>query len=162
MDAVASAVADFVLAAQDLPDLVNVVHPRRVGWHEILEHVNRHLSSPLPFVSFDEWVERVASWSANPTAGDLKQVVRSSLLESLVWLTVVFLLQPAIKLLDFFRGMAIANRYRPASENVEAGGAPVFSTLKLEASSRTIQKLLPLNENHAGSWVSYWESKHFL
>ena len=92
MDAVASAVADFVLAAQDLPNLVNVVHPRRVGWHEILEHVNRHLSSPLPFVGFDEWVERVASWSANPSAEDLKQVVCSSLFDPLIRSIIILLL----------------------------------------------------------------------
>ncbi|KAJ3555456.1 hypothetical protein NM688_g2570 [Phlebia brevispora] len=144
MDAVASAVKDLIVARTKLPELVNLVHPRRVAWHKILEDINKYLlDTPSPFISFEEWVGRLEAVSKTATAEDLERV-------------------PAIKLLDFFKGLAMANAFRTTPNTVEAGGTPIFSTDKLEAYSSAIRNLLPLDEEYAKSWVTYWKSKHFF
>ena len=67
------------------------------------------------------------------------------------------LLKPALKLLDFFRGLARA-------ELTESGGAMAlaFDTSRLLRSSPAMRELQPMSENHAKAWVQYWKSKGFI
>ena len=55
------------------------------------------------------------------------------------------ILQPAIKILEFFRHLA--------DEDIG------FSTDNLQRLSPTVQELEPLGQAHADAWISYWKRK---
>ena len=76
MDAVAAVVKDIVLVSGKLPSLVNVVHPRRSSWSDVLENVNKHLpQGRLPFIPFSDWIRKLEERSIFATAEDLNRMV---------------------------------------------------------------------------------------
>ena len=72
-------------------------------------------------------------------------------------------LQPAIKLLEFFRRYDDVNLSDSATQN-EAGGLPSLSTEKVQRMSEFMrpEKLQQIGDDDAKRWVSYWHSVGFL
>ena len=58
-------------------------------------------------------------------------------------------LQPAIKILDFFRGLG-------------KGARIVFATDELQKRSAAVRKLDPIGKEHAEAWVAYWRAKELF
>ena len=73
MDAVASAAKDLVVSSDQLPALVNVVHPRPIHWRDVIENINSSLDQPLKIVPFEDWLKAVES---NPSRGDSEELIR--------------------------------------------------------------------------------------
>ena len=69
------------------------------------------------------------------------------------------LLQPAIKLIEFFRRMAQVDQVacQQGKEDGEVGGQPTFSTEKVQMMSGTMKQLSTLGKEDAGLWVKYWK-----
>ena len=66
MDAVCHTIQDFITVEEDekdLPELVNIVHPCPVTWHDVMLHISNSLRSEtgsrLPYIPFDEWMVRL-------------------------------------------------------------------------------------------------------
>ncbi len=73
------------------------------------------------------------------------------------------MMQPAVKLLDFFAGIAKRNS-QAAEEKLEIDslGLPILDTAKLQHFSATMRDIQPLGPHHAQSWIKYWKKKSFL
>jgi hypothetical protein len=71
-----------------------------------------------------------------------------------------FVLQPAIKLLEFFRGLAHADTtiLHSGGKDSESGGLPKFDTKKVQSISPTINRLEPIGAKDAERWVRYWNA----
>lgn len=73
------------------------------------------------------------------------------------------LIQPAIKLLEFFRGMSAADEaMRKSGQTDREGGMASLSTCKSQAASKTMAEVLPIGVEDAQRWVHYWISKGFF
>jgi hypothetical protein len=68
--------------------------------------------------------------------------------------------KPAIKLLEFFRTIAAADRAISSTGriDVESGGLSRFATAKAEGASLTMRELPPISAQDAERWVRYWNS----
>ena len=75
MDAVSGAFTNLVLADTDLPQLVNLTHPRRVSWRDIFKNVNTQLNPRLPFLPYSEWLSKLEQLSENAGPEDMEKVV---------------------------------------------------------------------------------------
>lgn len=73
------------------------------------------------------------------------------------------ILQPAIKLLEFFRRYANTDADDSAGQG-EAGGLPNLSTEKVQRMSKFMrsENLQQIGDDDAKLWVSYWHSIGFL
>ncbi|KAJ3537775.1 hypothetical protein NM688_g6625 [Phlebia brevispora] len=143
---VASSIKDLILTQAELPRLVNVVHPRPTPWSSLMENINKYLclpEGPLPCISLPDWVTRLERLSESVSTEEFDRV-------------------PAIKLLDFFRTLAAVGQSRIPSANIEAGGTPPFSTIKLQCFSSTVRDLEPLDEEYPRLWIDFWASKNFI
>jgi hypothetical protein len=72
--------------------------------------------------------------------------------------------QPAIKLLDFFRsisGMDAILRQK-GKEDVETGGLAMFSTTKVQSFSQTMKSLPAIGQIDAQRWIKYWRNAGFI
>jgi hypothetical protein len=69
--------------------------------------------------------------------------------------------QPAIKLLEFFRALAQGDEaIRKLGISVtEAAGMANFSTAKAQRVSLTMKNMQAIGEIEADAWVGYWMSK---
>ena len=68
-------------------------------------------------------------------------------------------MQPALKLRDFFKGLAQANEAISSGSNpgtAEAGGLSHFAIAQVQATSPTRRGLQPLSKQDAELWVAYW------
>jgi len=68
-------------------------------------------------------------------------------------------MQPALKLRDFFKGLAQADEAVSSGSNpgsAEAGGASHFAIAQAQATSPTRHALQPLSKQDAEHWVAYW------
>ena len=74
-----------------------------------------------------------------------------------VW---IIFLQPALKLLDFFRNLSAGDLQVTADDRLsaEAGGLNTFSTSKTQNISKTIRDLKPLASEDVEGWVKYWDA----
>ena len=80
MDALASIVVDVVLSTERLPSTLNVVHPHRAAWHDILEGVNKALGANLPFMPYKDWLARLEAFAAQENSQEnLERVVSVNL-----------------------------------------------------------------------------------
>lgn len=75
-----------------------------------------------------------------------------------------FVLQPAVKLLEFFRQFSKANEVlsKCAGMGVESGGLPVFAVGKALAISRTLKNLQPIGRQDIDRWIRYWGGRGML
>lgn len=83
LDAIGEAYVDWVVSRDDLPPLVNVVHPRPTTWDVILKGLHEELGDGLSMTPLQDWVNKLEERSANPTAQDLQDIVRVYFLLSL-------------------------------------------------------------------------------
>ena len=75
MDAVAGTVLDLIVSAEPAPSVINVVHPHPVPWSTIFSGVKSALRSPIPFVTFREWLAKLEVVAQQPTPTQLEAVV---------------------------------------------------------------------------------------
>lgn len=73
-------------------------------------------------------------------------------------------IQPAIKLLDFFRftsevDVSVSQGDKDAGE---VGGLAIFSTDKVQAISQTMRSLSEVGLADAQRWVKYWKGVGFI
>lgn len=73
-------------------------------------------------------------------------------------------LQPAVRLLSFFRGVGAAAEHAKGVKGAiaEAGGQPAFATEKLQRLCPSIADLGPLDRQYVKAWVAYWKKTGFL
>ncbi|KIJ59316.1 hypothetical protein HYDPIDRAFT_33314 [Hydnomerulius pinastri MD-312] len=105
---------------------------------------NRNLkNNDLSTVSFQDWFARLEKRAEGASSED----------PSL----------PAIKLLEFFRGMACSDQIsRSQSAETDAGGIANFDTSKSQFVSQTMARMQAVGDAEAGLWVRYWCSKGFF
>ena len=75
MDAVAGAFVDMLLHKEDLPHLMNIVHPHPVLWRGILDAINYHLDARLPFISYRQWLNKLQALASVASVNDLERMV---------------------------------------------------------------------------------------
>lgn len=169
MDTVAAAAAETLFAAE-APALVNISHPRPITWRAALSAVNKELAPALPFVPLDAWVHALTDAAQEAAAEQLETIVRRSCTVCApcadVFCFVVCAVQPGIKLLEYFRSLAVleaeAREQRVGAYEIEVGGLPVFATAQAERVSPSLAALPPLGEQDARAWVRYWKSRRFI
>ena len=165
LDAIGQAYVDWVLNKDDLPVLVNVVHPRPTNWDVILRGLRQELGDSLPIVPMEEWVGRLEKLAKDPVPDDLTRVVSLCTFQWYLYLMPFRVIQPALKIMDFFRSIA-----HPTQKNGEvdaAGGTKsamnlAYETSELLRSSPVMRELQPMSEEHARAWVRYWKAKGFV
>ena len=64
MDALASIVVDVVLETEKLHTTLNVVHPHRATWRNVLNGVNTALGAHLPFIPYKDWLSKLEEFAA--------------------------------------------------------------------------------------------------
>lgn len=162
MDALAGAVVDLVVTLEPLPALLNVVHPRRASWNALVTAFNSCLEEALPVVPFAEWVAALEHVAERGRNADVADIVCRPLLRSTS--DSEHSLQPAIRLLSFFRGLGAAADHATSVKGAlaEAGGQPVFATEKLQRLCPSITDLGPLDRQYVKAWVGYWKRTGFL
>ncbi|GJF00095.1 acetyl-CoA synthetase-like protein [Phanerochaete sordida] len=148
LDAIGAAYVDWVLAPDELPPLVNVVHPRPTTWDVVLRGLRAELGERVRAVPVQEWAAQLEAHAKNPSAEDLVEM-------------------PALKLIDFFRGLAGA-----AGPGAGAGDASTaapegpldltFETAALLQSSAAMRAIQPMVEDNARAWVRFWKAKGFI
>ncbi|EKM51563.1 uncharacterized protein PHACADRAFT_212203 [Phanerochaete carnosa HHB-10118-sp] len=138
LDAIGSAYIGWVIFDNNLPLLVNVVHPRPTSWDVVLRGIRTEVGGDMPVVPLDVWVAKLDVQSSTATAEDLARL-------------------PALKLIGFFRGLVAAR----LGSGDRADSLP-FATDELQRSSPTMCELQPLSEEHARMWVRYWKSRRYL
>ena len=73
--------------------------------------------------------------------------------------------QPAIKLLEYYRGLAESEQRCARVAKIlpiETGGWPVFSTKRIQQYSPSLRDLEVLGEAHAEAWIGYWKQISFF
>ncbi|RDB20302.1 Non-canonical non-ribosomal peptide synthetase FUB8 [Hypsizygus marmoreus] len=149
MDVVAKSIVDVALADETASIGLNLVHPHPVEWNSVIVNmktaVKDVLNKDLGVVSFHDWFASLEGRAANATAQDMASL-------------------PAIKLLQFFRGLAQANDedVKLETKGEETGGLPTFSTDKMREISATIRDIDQLKADDARAWVGYWHDAGFL
>lgn len=167
MDAVATMVLDLVTSSAPLPPLVNVVHPRPTSWKDVFQNINLNLDrTPLRLVPFDDWLRAVEDRAVSCSAKDLERLVRAFRTYFPTFLSDATISQPALKVLQFLRGIATlksrAAQHACLTAAMEAGGSPAFATDKLQEYCPSMRTLRPIGEEHAKAWVGYWKAQGFL
>ncbi|KAH9941064.1 hypothetical protein B0H21DRAFT_811720 [Amylocystis lapponica] len=142
-DAVSRAVVD-VMFGSTTPATVNVVHPHPTSWDKIASALNEALGVKLPSVPLEVWVKKLEHAAEGANCVD-----------QIVWL------QPAIKLVEFFKNIAWVEKERRGN-TIEAGGMALFATTQLQNASPTLAKLPRVNDEHVKAWIGYWRRKQFI
>ncbi|GJE93768.1 hypothetical protein PsYK624_099290, partial [Phanerochaete sordida] len=147
MDAVADIIRDIVLSQEEMPTLVNAVHPRPVAWKQVMGDINACLGDkPLAVVPYSWWLEALERAADGATQEDLERI-------------------PALKILDYFRAFGIDRRSLhsvPEDVALEAGGFSTHESQKLRAFCPSVRELAPVNEQHVRAWMRYWRDVKFL
>ncbi|KAF7973245.1 hypothetical protein HWV62_15753 [Athelia sp. TMB] len=150
VDVVSQAVLDVALSEQAPTLVLNIVHPRPSQWTTIIEAIGHALhragvtEMAVPLIPFGEWLGELEQRAVGADADAMARI-------------------PAIKLLDFFRGMAEMDTgvRRSGRTDMEVGLA-ALSTAKAQAASRAIAEVEPIGADYAQLWVDYWASKGFF
>ena len=169
MDVVSQAILDVALSNQAPTIALNIVHPKPSRWSTIVRSVADALHHTgvtrevVPLLPFHEWLGLLEQRSEGADADDMAEIV--SIQNYLYYICEVAdtFTQPAIKLLDFFRGMASADeRVRQLGCNDMEVGLATLSTIKSQATSKAIAEVKPLGAGDAQLWVKYWASRGFF
>lgn len=79
LDAVGQAYVDWVCSEDDLPGLVNVVHPRPTDWATVLVGLQKELGDRVPLVPPAQWMDELELRSTRPSPEDVENIVSSRL-----------------------------------------------------------------------------------
>lgn len=114
-----------------LLQICHLVNPVRTPWAELLAAVKTELGNdgPLDEVSMEEWVSELENTDLN----DKEEVVT----------------KPAVKILDFFRG--VGNR-----QGVTVANGVAFSTEEAKRSSKIMRGLDPVRDEWVLKWMRDW------
>ncbi|RDB20740.1 Non-canonical non-ribosomal peptide synthetase FUB8 [Hypsizygus marmoreus] len=143
MDAVCRAMLDIAFSKETPPLALNLVHPLPVAWNAVIKAIGkalcemRHDAGGIPLIPIEKWASRLEERAKFANDDDYKTI-------------------PAIKLLDFFRGMRAGKDYE------ESGGLASFDTEKARMVSKTMRELHPIGVADARRWVEYWNAKNFF
>ncbi|KAF7968546.1 hypothetical protein HWV62_30169 [Athelia sp. TMB] len=126
---VTRAILDVAYAAEVPAETLNLVHPRPSSWPEMFKLFNdalvrsRTIPSPLSLIPFSEWFEKIEQCARGADKAEMTNI-------------------PALRMLEFFRGMAIADGIvrQSGRTDVEAGGLASLSILKSQAASRSLRE----------------------
>ncbi|KAI0332229.1 acetyl-CoA synthetase-like protein [Cubamyces sp. BRFM 1775] len=118
--------------------IVHLVHPTPVPWHTLIAPIAAELGVPL--VSFDSWLRALQGSLAR--ASDAEQVA-------------LMTANPALRLLDFYRGLKIEPEREPL-------GMVYLATEKATGVSETLASLPALDEERAKGWLEAWRKAGFL
>ncbi|KAF8190188.1 acetyl-CoA synthetase-like protein [Pholiota molesta] len=137
MDGVAQSIID-VVKHKESPRALNIVHPRPVGFNDLMTAVNDGLATEgviankLPILPIQEWFALLEARATGAKDKDIKEV-------------------PAIKLLEFFRATSNADLAlrTGARQGTESGGMSEFSTSKAQVISKTMAKLPSIDDAQA-------------
>ena len=81
MDKVAPIVLDVVLSKASPPETLNLVHPRPITWHTMMDKVNAGLlaskaaNERLPMIPFTEWISALENKGKSVSAEESQQLV---------------------------------------------------------------------------------------
>ena len=75
LDAIGEAYIDWIVSQEELPLLVNVVHPHPTSWDVVLSGIRAELGGSLPIVTLQEWVANLEARLSTATADDLTKIV---------------------------------------------------------------------------------------
>ena len=75
LDAIGDMYVDLLVSREPLPPMVNVVHPHPTTWEDVLANVRDELGGHIPYVSMDEWIDKLEILSANASNDDLQRIV---------------------------------------------------------------------------------------
>jgi len=148
MDKTAEIVKDMIFCENN-PALANVVHPRPITADEVFSAIRDEIAPGLPIVPLTDWLDRISQASAKQTSEQLLETI------------------PALKLLDFFRGMTRSGEDDIAIQTAhpydcEVGGLPRFRTVEAEGVSPVLRSLTPLGREDVKAWVAYWREQRFI
>lgn len=79
--AVSDAILDVAFADEEPPPTMNLVHPRPVTWKSVVQPISEAIyqkgltSSPLPLISFTQWVERLEKHAVDTSEEDVRRAV---------------------------------------------------------------------------------------
>jgi hypothetical protein len=166
-ECVAGAILDVAFAKEAPPPALNLVNPRSTPWVDVIRSVRNCIikekgltSDALPVVPFADWFALLEKNAGGASKDDLVNIVSAHVFSpfgdcrSRIG-------QPGLKLLEFFRAMALGDQVtrqtRPGI--TEVGGMTNFSTAKSQHVSATMARMQPIGEAEAESWVQYWISK---
>ncbi|KAG5652630.1 putative secondary metabolism biosynthetic enzyme [Sphagnurus paluster] len=143
MDGVAGSILDIALGDKAPPPMLNIVHPRPVEWSNVIADIKTAikevLERDLDVVPFDDWVSALEAHANTATAETMDSI-------------------PALKLLDFFRGVSRGNDalIDSSAQSDETGGLASFATDMTLEISGVIRSLPQLGGTAAWLWVRYW------
>ncbi|KAG5652628.1 putative NRPS-like protein biosynthetic cluster [Sphagnurus paluster] len=149
VDGVAGGILDIALGDKAPPPMLNLVHPRPVEWSNVIAGIKTAikevLGRNLEVVPFGDWVSALEAHADTATAETMDSI-------------------PALKLLDFFRGVSRGNDslINPGAPSSEIGGLASFVTDTTLEISGVIRSLPQLGDAAAGLWVRYWYEVGFL
>lgn len=157
LDAIGQAYVDWVVSNDELPELVNVVHSRPIGWNVVARGVSGELGTALPVIPLDEWVSRLEECTNNATLERITQIVSVAIRSA--WHPYKPLLsQPALQILDFFRHLASAS----SQKQIAAISTEKCCTGELQRSSPTMRGLQPISEDHVRMCVRFWRESGYI
>ncbi|KAF8871770.1 putative aminoadipate reductase [Infundibulicybe gibba] len=124
MDAVAQAIIDVAFDENRPPTIMNLVHPKPVEWNTVISNIQdamlREMGQGPSLVPFHKWFELLEGRAPTLNEDTMKKF-------------------PALKILDFFRGLAHGEKISPRIATLE-----------------------PIKSDDASRWVAYWKDVGFL
>ncbi|GJF00089.1 acetyl-CoA synthetase-like protein [Phanerochaete sordida] len=145
LDAVGEAYIDWALARDELPFVVNVVHPRPTTWEVVLRGLRAELGERFGVVPVQQWLAKLEEHAQDPSAEVLVQM-------------------PALKIIGFFRALANSSKSQDTSRAALSEGPfdLTFETAALLRSSPSMRAIQPMVEDNARAWVRFWSAKEFI
>ncbi|KAG5649393.1 hypothetical protein H0H81_004129, partial [Sphagnurus paluster] len=137
VDGVAGSVLDITLGDKVPPPILNLVHPRPVEWNDVMAGIRTAikevLERDLEVVPFGDWVSALEAHAKTATTETMDSI-------------------PALKLLDFFRGLSRGNDVliNSGAQSDEVGGLPSFAIDKTLEISSGVRSLPQLGDAAAG------------
>ncbi|KAJ4474501.1 acetyl-CoA synthetase-like protein [Lentinula aciculospora] len=153
MDAISDAILDVAFTPQDLPLVVNLVHPFPVSWTSVMEAIRKTLitaknlddSNALPLVPLSNWV------AALEEAGNRNTATEQTSIEL-----------PASKIVGFIQNMVLGEKLVARYNGdlpMEAAGLTSLDTINARRISSRMRCLAPIGLVDTEMWIKYWIKK---
>lgn len=110
--------------SQEISAFFHLMNPSKTTWSSIVPAIEKAYG--IPSAPLEEWIGELVSIE-NPSEEEVQK-------------------KPALKLLDFYRGMAAGRRML----------AVTVDTRKTQEGSATMAGLAPIDERLMGNWIQQW------